>query len=340
MDISARRPPTERESGMRIMRTTWFALGALVIMTIAGARPVFVAGQTPTKATGTATTGTSPRSADGHRNLEGLWTSADAGVPFAAAPWTPPAPRVALPRIGWGVQPGERPRERARSNRIALVVDPPDGKIPAYTSAGQKRMDALAEYRRQHDNGNLYDSWEDVGLASRCITSGVPGAMRGSFQIVQGPGMVSILYDLKHDVRVIPLDGRPHTPSSVRSWLGDSRGHWEGNTLVVDVVNFRSPASFTGSPWETDYIPISDRYHVVERFTRVDSERLEYRATIEDPDTFTKPFSIMMMLKPDHEVQEIYEDACHEGNRGLEGVLSASRAVEKKKTAEGGGKKE
>jgi hypothetical protein len=327
------------------MRATRFALGALVIMTITGVGPVSVAGQTSAKATGTTTTATSPRSADGYPDLEGFWTRADAGVPFAAAPWTPPAPRVGLPRIGWGVQPGERP-ERPQSNRIALVVDPPDGKIPAYTAAGQKRMDVLAEYRRLHDNSNLYDSWEDFGLYSRCLTRGVPGAITsggeggGGFQIVQGPGYVSILYPTIHETRVISLNGRPHVPSNVRSWLGDSSGRWQGNTLVVDVVNFRSPVSFTGAVWEKDYIPVSDQYHVVERFTRLDPERLEYRATIEDPDTFTKPFTIMMMFRPDAEAQEIYEDACHEGNRGLEGVLSASRAVEKKRAAEGGGKKE
>jgi hypothetical protein len=321
------------------MRTTWLAVGVLAIVSVAGVGPVSVAGQTPAKATSTTTTVTFPRAADGHPDLEGFWTRADAGVPFAAAPWTPPPPRVALPRIGWGVQPGER-RPEPRSNRIALVVDPPDGKIPAYTSAGQKRMDALAEYRRQHDNGNLYDSWEDLGMASRCITSGLPGAMKGTLQIVQGPGAVAVLYDAIHDVRVIPVNGRPHAPSSVRSWLGDSRGHWDGNTLVVDVVNLRGPVSFIAGAMETLWMPVSDRYHIVERFTRVDAERLEYRATIEDPDTFTKPFTIMMMLKPDREAQEIYEDACHEGNRGLEGILSASRAVEKKKAAESGGKKE
>jgi hypothetical protein len=333
------------------MRTTRSALGALIIITIAGVGPVSFAGQTPAKATGTTTTATSPRSADGYPDLEGFWTRADAGVPFAAAPWTPPAPRVPLPRIGWGVQgcgpcePGER-RPEPRSNRIALVVDPPDGKIPPYTPEGQKRMDALAEYRRLHDNSNLYDSWEDFGLYSRCLTRGVPGAITsggeggGGFQIVQGPGYVSILYPTIHETRVISLNGRPHVPSNVRSWLGDSRGRWQGNTLVVDVVNFRSPVSFTGGGFEGSYIPVSHRYHVVEHFTRLDPERLEYRATIEDPDTFTKPFTIMMMFRPDAEAQEIYEDACHEGNRGLEGILSASRAVEKKKAAEGGAKKE
>jgi hypothetical protein len=321
------------------MRTTWCALGAAV-MTIVGTSPVFVAGQTSAKEKVATTAERSARSANASPELDGFWTRADS-VPFAAAKWTPDPPRVALPRIGWGSQPGSRPRQ-SRSERLALVVDPPDGKIPSYTPEGQKRMDALAEYRRRHDNGNLYDSWEDVGLYSRCLTRGVPGAITsggeggGPFQIVQGPGYVSILYPTIHETRVIPLNGRPHVPSNVRSWLGDSRGRWQGNTLVVDVVNFRSPVSFTGSPWETDYIPVSDQYHVVERFTRVDTAKLEYRATIEDPGTFTKPFTIMMMFRPDTEAQEVYEDACHEGNRGMEGVLSASRAAEKKKAAESG----
>ncbi len=317
-----------------------FVLVAALLAGLAGERSVATQSTTRSESGSPSTV---PRTSHGHPSLEGFWVPSENGIPFAAAAFTPPAPRVALPRIGWGVAPGDRP-QRARANRIALVVDPADGKVPAYTPAGQKRMDALIEYRRQHDNGNLYDSWEDVGLYSRCLTRGVPAAViasseaGGGIQIVQGPGNVSILPNALHEARVIPLDGRPHAPASVRTWLGDARGRWEGNTLVVDVVNFRSPVSFTGSPWETDYIPVTDAYHVVERFTRTGPDALEYRATIEDPGTFVAPFTIMMRFRQDREAQEIYEDACHEGNRGLAGVLSASRAMERQKAAEAGGK--
>jgi hypothetical protein len=310
---------------------------AVVMATAGGA--AFVFGQSPPKSApeGSETL----RTSYGHPALEGFWAPAESGVPFAAAPFTPPPPRQALPRIGWGVAPGQR-AERPRPNRAALIVDPPDGKVPAYTSEGRKRMDALIEYRRQHDNGNIYDSWEDVGLYSRCMTRGVPGSViagseaGGGLHIIQGPEAITILPIALHEVRVIPLANVPHAPASVRTWLGDSRGRWEGNSLVVDVTNFRSPLSFTGSPWETDYIPVTEKYHVVERFTRIDAETLEYRATIDDPGTFTRPFTILVKFRPDREAEEIYEDACHEGNRGLEGILSASRAVERKKAAGGG----
>lgn len=207
-----------------------------------------------------------------------------------------------------------------RSRRSSLIIDPPDGKIPPLTPQAQQRQAALAEYKKQHPD----DGPEDFTLANRCLlwaTAGppmLPGAYNNNYQIVQGPGYVSIFVEMIHDARVIPTDGRPHLPSSIRQWLGDSRGHWEGDTLVVETTNFTDKTNFRGA---------SGNMRLVERFTRVDANTITYEFTVNDPSSFTKPWTAQIPMKKNSE--PLYEYACHEGNYAMDGMLRGARAGEK-----------
>ena len=146
----------------------------------------------------------------------------------------------------------------------------------------------------------------------------LPANYNSNYQILQTPGYVAILVEMIHDARVVPLDGRPHLPQNVRQWLGDSRGHWEGNTLVVDTTNFTDKTNFRGS---------SENLHIIERFTRADENTLLYQFTIEDPTTWAKPWSVEIPMKKTQ--GPLYEYACHEGNYGMAGVLAGARAEER-----------
>jgi hypothetical protein len=160
-------------------------------------------------------------------------------------------------------------------------------------------------------------------MYDRCITRGIPGSMMpaiygNSYQIVQGPGYVAIKYEMVNETRIIPLGPAPHLNGKIRRYLGDARGHFEGNTLVVDTTNFSPQSSFRGS---------SDNLHLIERFTRVDAATINYEIEVSDPTTWTKSWTAMIPLKSSN--QQIYEYACHEGNEGLAGALSGTRAQEK-----------
>jgi len=191
----------------------------------------------------------------------------------------------------------------------------------------QKRADAARAYARQHPA----DGPEDRGLPERCLlwpTAGppmLPGGYNNNYQIIQSPGYVVILVEMIHDVRIIPLDGRPHLGSSVRQWMGDSRGHWEGKTLVVDTTDFNGKARFRGA---------DEKMHLTERFTRADPDTLLYEFTVDDPTAFTKPWSAQVPMRKSE--GPIFEYACHEGNYGMEGILGGARAEEKKAAAGAG----
>jgi hypothetical protein len=214
---------------------------------------------------------------------------------------------------------------REWDNRTSLVTDPPDGRIPAMTPEGMARRNAgFAAMMRPAAVP------ADRGLQERCITFGSPQLVAGyqSYsQIVQTSNSVMILTEMIHDARVIPLDGRPHVSSSVQQWLGDSRGHWEGDTLVVDTTNYK-PKSFMAAS--------SEKLHVIERFSRTGPDSLKYEITIDDPGTWTKPWSLMIPLK--HSPTPIFEYGCHEGNSGLAGILAGARAEEQ--AAAGGGSRD
>jgi hypothetical protein len=206
--------------------------------------------------------------------------------------------------------------QREWDNRTSLITDPPDGRMPPMTAEGQARRAASFAGMSRPAAGP-----QDRGLQERCITYGSPQLVAGyqSYsQIFQTANAVVIMTEMIHDARVIPLDGRPHVASNIQQWTGDPRGHWEGDTLVVDSTNYK-PRSFMSSS--------SEKLHVTERYTRTGPDSLKYEITIDDPGTWSKPWSLMIPLKrsPD----PIYEYACHEGNIGLAGILAGARAEEK-----------
>jgi hypothetical protein len=208
----------------------------------------------------------------------------------------------------------------ARNLRTSIVVGP-EGKIPPMTAEAQKRIADRAALNRGHQ----FDGPENRGMAERCLTWGnvgppmLPVGYNSDLQIVQGAGYVAIMQEMIHDVRTIPTDGRPHLDSNIRQWFGDSRGRWEGNTLVVDTTNFSDRGAFRNA---------SPNLHVVERFTRTDADTVLYQFTVEDPATWTKAWSgEFPMMRVD---TPIYEYACQEGNYGMANVLSGARAEEKK----------
>ena len=204
---------------------------------------------------------------------------------------------------------------REWDNRTSLITDPPDGKMPPMTAEGQARRAATFAAMSRPAT-----SPRDRGLQERCITYGSPQLTAGYqsyMQIQQTSNAVILVTEMIHDARIIPLDGRPHIPSTIHQWLGDSRGHWEGDTLVVDSTNYK-PRSFMSSS--------SEKLHVIERFTRTGPESLKYEITVDDPGTWTKPWSLMIPLKSSS--HPIYEYGCHEGNEGLAGILSGARAEE------------
>ena len=194
--------------------------------------------------------------------------------------------------------------DREFDNRTSLIVDPQDGKLPPYTPEGQHRRAAAAKASNML---NPPANPEDMTPFQRCITFGVPmprpGPFTSYYQIVQSPGYVVIVLEAIHDARIIPLDGRPHLPQNIRNWNGDSVGHWEGQTLVVDTTNFSPKAEFMGS---------AENLHLVERFTRVAADEIRYEMTVDDPTTWTKPWTAVLRLK--HTDEKIFELACHEGN--------------------------
>jgi hypothetical protein len=222
--------------------------------------------------------------------------------------------------------------------RTSLIVDPANGKLPAMTAEGQKRAAARVQARKQQ--GALTDAAENQPLSVRCILMDrngppmIPGAYNNFYQIVQGPGYVMILVEMLHGTRIIPLDGTPQLPQNVRQWTGSPRGRWEGDTLVIETTNFND-ARFSGfaanSPMST-LQGSSENLKLIERFRRVDADTLQYSFTVEDPATWTRPWTAEMPWK--HSTGPIFEHACHEGNYGLYNTLAGARLEDKKKAAE------
>jgi len=205
--------------------------------------------------------------------------------------------------------------ERDWENRTSLITEPSDGRMPSMTAEGQARRAATFAAMRRPATGP-----EDRPLQERCITYGSPQLMAGYqsyYQIVQSPKAVMIMTEMIHDVRTIPLDAGPHPPAAVHEWMGDSKGHWEGDTLVVDRTNYKPRAFMSVS---------SEKLHVTERYSLSGPDTLKYEMTIDDPDTWTKPWSLMIPLR--RSAEPVYEYACHEGNEGLAGILAGARAEE------------
>ena len=205
-------------------------------------------------------------------------------------------------------------------------MDPADGRLPSLTPEGKRRAAERAELAKRVGR---WDSAQSNDLDDRCLImagAGPPMLNSGynsNYQIVQAPGYVMILVEMIHDVRIIPLDRRPPLPGNVRQWMGDSRGHWEGDTLVVETTNFNGKNPLRGS---------SENMRVAERFTRLDADTISYRFTVEDPSTWTKPWTAEERLQ--RTKGPIFEHACHEGNYDIANTLAGARAEEKRKAQE------
>ena len=211
------------------------------------------------------------------------------------------------------------------TRQSSLVVDPPAGRVPLRPDAWQQRQENDAH---NGDAPELMSPWD------RCITRGVPGGFfpagyNNGYQIMQIPGYVVIHYEMIHAARIIPTDGRAHLPSHLRLWDGDSVGHWEGNTLVVDVTNYNGKGwiATNAASGRIRGVLQSDALHVVERFTRVSANTIHYDVTIDDPKTYTRPWKLAIPLERDDQYQ-FFEYACHEGNHAVENVLRSTRTVE------------
>ncbi|HEV2199215.1 MAG TPA: hypothetical protein VGR73_05305 [Bryobacteraceae bacterium] len=291
-----------------------------------------------------------PRTADGQPDLQGVWVNA------TLTPFERPAQlagratitdkeateferRAAANRVDRPPQAGD-PGSYNQSwsdggstwlptRQTSLVVDPPDGRVP---------VKPAAEAARKYDLEHVADSWEYQSTWERCITRGVPAGMfpagyNNAYQIVQTPGYVVIHSEMIHEVRVIPTDGRPHLPRNMRQWNGDSVGHWEGATLVVDTTNYSGQGDIATSAatGRIKGIHESQALHVVERFQRTDAETIGYEVTINDPEIYSAPWKVSMPLTRDPDYT-LYEYACHEGNLAMEDVLRGGRAKDEEST--------
>jgi hypothetical protein len=216
--------------------------------------------------------------------------------------------------------------------QTSLVVDPPDGRIPPMTEEGKKRTAAVpTTWYYDNNGGGPFASPTDLSVYDRCITRGVVGSMmpvgyNAGNEIVQGPGYVALRNEMIHETRVIPLDGRVHLSPVMRQYMGDTRGRWEGDTLVVDTTNL---TGLTGVGANGRALFHSSALHLTERFTRISADTLQYAVTIDDPQTWTRPWTMSLPLARDAGYG-MFEYACHEGNYGMKNILSASRAEERK----------
>ena len=292
-----------------------------------------------------------PRTPDGQPDLQGFWTNStytplERPDGVTKALYTPDeaeaAIKLAIKRESAQTEPGtvadvhydfsQFALDRSQSTfvrnlRTSLIVDPPDGKIPPVTAEGKRRLAQRAEEAKKL--GGRWDSAESNQLDDRCLIMAGPGppmmdaGYNSNYQIVQAPGHVMILTEMIHDVRIVPLDGRPAPDAKVRQWMGVSRGRWEGETLVVETTNFNGRNPFQGS---------SDQLKVTERFTRISDDQIEYKFTVEDPLTWTRPFTVLNYLQKTN--GPIFEFACHETNIGVSGILAGAREDERRAAEE------
>jgi len=235
------------------------------------------------------------------------------------------------PNARVGVGPPSHWAERAKRppKQTSLIVDPPDGRFPELTAEAKARRAPLGA----GVNDPRPASWEDFSYYIRCITRGVTGSVYpviygNGTQIVQAPGFVTILQEMIHEARVIPLDGRPHVSSNIRTYMGDSRGHFEGNTLVVETTNFLDNKTSAQGGNGAAGPPTTAALRLVERFTRVAPDTINYQVTIDDPKTYTRPFTVAFPIVQEPGYQ-LFEYACHEGNHAMFNSLSGARAQEK-----------
>ncbi|HEY7447702.1 MAG TPA: hypothetical protein VH702_06110 [Vicinamibacterales bacterium] len=344
------------------MNTRIVALAGVMVVVCLAAAPVAAQSTTGVaRASATADPWSPPRTAWGDPDLQGIWPSANiAGTPFERPTQfgdrkllsdeefaarqkefaaneqrvrntIADGARVSAPPDG---DTGGGPAHwgegwlRTPNKMTSLIVDPPDGRFPPVTPEGRHR--AANSWRSSFGDGPWYGP-EDLGPYDRCISRGLlgsmfPSAYNNGNQILQAPGLVAIRNEMVHETRIIPLDGRPHASGALRGYMGDSRGRWEGKTLVVETTNFNGRFGARGNGNNN---PMSSAARVVERFTRVDADTLQYEVTVEDPGTWTRPWTVAYPMKLDPNYV-MFEYACHEGNYGLTNILSGARADEKK----------
>jgi hypothetical protein len=332
-----------RSTGPRLASGSFAAIVS-TIMLVAPARAQL---QKPVKTPSSTKTWTPTRTPDGQPDLQGVWTNATL-TPFErSAELSGKATITEQEAAAIGKRANESRVDRPptpgdtgsynqaffdsgstwlSTRQSSLVVDPPNGRVPVKPSA---------EAERNYDLAHVADSYVHQTTWERCITRGVPAGMfpagyNNAYQILQTPGYVMIFSEMIHEVRVIPVDGRPHLPESVRQWNGDSIGRWEGNTLVVDTANYNGKGMIANSAatGRIRGIHESQALHVVERFKRVDANTISYEVTVDDPNMYSAPWKVSIPLTKD-ENYRIYEYACHEGNYAMEDVLRAGRAKEK-----------
>jgi hypothetical protein len=331
------------------------SLIAVATRPVAGQAPAAAAKPAAPAKPAAAKKWTVPRTPDGQPDLQGFWTNSTY-VPLERpekvekALYTEQefevAVKAAAAREAEQTEPGtvadvhydfsqfglDRSQSAFVHNlRTSLIVDPANGRMPALTAEGQKRAaDRAAERRRL---GATTDAVQNMPVGTRCLImagSGPPMMSAGynsNYQIIQNRDYVMILVEMIHDARIIPLDGRAPLPETMRQWMGDARGHWEGDTLVIETTNLNGKNPFRGS---------SDRMHVIERLTRLDADTLGYRFTIDDPATWVTPWTAEAPMT--RSVGPIFEHACHEGNYGVTNTLAGAR-LEEQKAAAAAGKK-
>jgi hypothetical protein len=327
-----------------IAAIAWLALPAVLINAQPGPQRGSRAGVERPPA---APVWTLARTPDGQPDLQGIWTNATitplerpkalAGKAFlteaeaAALELQVAVQRVASDKFGplasgsynqFWYDSGDKVLS---TRQTSLVVDPPDGRVPVRPAA-----EATRDYNAAHNA----DSYEFMSRWDRCITRGVPGSMfpagyNNAYQIVQTPGYVVIVHEMIHDARIIPVDGRPHLPQNMRFWMGDSRGRWEGDTLIIETTNFNGKGWITTSAagGRIKGIPHTEQLRVVERLKRTAKNIISYSVTIEDPEIYARPWTVAFPLTGDPDYR-IFEYACHEGNYSIENVLRGARAQE------------
>jgi hypothetical protein len=319
---------------------------------------VTVSGQGPSTAGGSYTP---PKTPWGDPDLQGIWPGTDmVGVPFERPTEygnrlflteeefkarekqaqrqaevdvldfdleKPPAEIVALGDVGGVTSPPPHWLERGLPSRqSSLIVDPPDGKLPPFTPEGKARQaGAGGTYMKQTG----FKSADELGPYDRCISRGVVGSMmpvvyNNGNEIIQAPGLVAFRNEMIHETRIIPLDSRPFPPAHVKSWMGTSRGRFEGNTLIVVTRNLNGKTGMQGNGM---MLMPSDQIEITERFTPLSANILQYEVTVNDPKTWTRPWTASFPLRRDNDYQ-LFEYACHEGNYAMRNTLSGSRADE------------
>ena len=319
------------------------ASSSIVLVALMLSTTISVAGQSPAYR--------APRTPDGQPDLQGFWTNTtytplqrpkDVTKEFftreealdmlkrAAALESEQTEPGTIPDVHYDFTQFGLDRNQgglALNLRTSLIFDPPNGMLPPMTAEGQKRVAARAEARKRM--GALTDAVQNQSLSVRCILMDragppmLPGAYNNNYQIVQSPGYVMILVEMIHEPRIIPVDGRPHLPPHVRSLTGNPVGRWEGETLVVETTNFNDRWAFQGA---------SENMRLIERFTRVAEDRIDYQFTVDDPATWTRSWSAELPMQKT--IGPIFEHACHEGNYGLHNTLAGARAEEKKAAEE------